>query len=500
MPKITDLFAELDLKPDKGSFSAGDRLISGIKTALAGLVAIRTAKFFGDMVTDTARTADQFAKMSKQIGVSIEGLQQLEFAAQISGASIDDLRVALPQLAQKAEDTRRGSQEMAATFSALGVEVTDANNQLRPLEDILLDTADGLAGMDNETKRTALAVKLFGDSGAKLLPLLTRGEEGIRQLRDEFVELGGQISSENAAQFEDFNDDMLRFKTTLIGVRNQAVVALLPFLKEMAQNILTWVKANRDLLRQRLVSFFKGLVVIVKAVGGAIALAVTLIGKLSENAETLKIGLIALAVAFGVVKTGGVAAAIAVGLAWVKAALPFVVIGAIIGGIILVVQDLWSAFRGGPSLFRDLWESFKSIVVDKVLAAIEFLEKKLREFFDMFSTGISGTVGGVVRTVVGDEAADTLLKNLPGAQGDSASAQLVRATLGGDSGGRAPGFFQNTALAPLRQFTNPPPINPVVNNTVTVNGVFQDQLVPVIEDAVTSSQQRAFREALEGLP
>lgn len=75
-------------------------------------------------------------------------------------------------------------------FAAMGVAVRDAGGQLRPTNDILKDTAEQFKSMPNGAEKTALAMELFGKSGAAMLPFLNRGAEGLTELEKKTAEYG----------------------------------------------------------------------------------------------------------------------------------------------------------------------------------------------------------------------------------------------------------------------------------------------------------------------
>ena len=66
--------------------------------------------------------------------------------------------------------------------------------------------------MEDGAGKTALAIKLFGKSGADLIPLLNQGRAGIKELTDEAAKLGIVISTETAAKAEQFNDTLKNYR------------------------------------------------------------------------------------------------------------------------------------------------------------------------------------------------------------------------------------------------------------------------------------------------
>jgi len=373
MPKVADLFAQLGLKTDDKSFKKGDRLLGAIKGAVVGLLAFKTVKFFGGLINDTRREADELAKMSKKVGISVEALQQLEFAAGISGSNLQQLRVGLQRFARTASDSQRGLKTAKDALASVNVDVRDGQGGLRDLDDLLMEVADRFAEMPDGTKKTAIAMELFGRSGAELIPLLNEGSSGIGKLREEFVELGAQIDGPMAAQFEQLNDDELRVRTALKGIRNEVVIALLPTLKEMVKGLLGWIKANRALIRQKLQVILKQLVGMLKLFAKTVAFVI-------ENWRTLLVLLIGAKVLAGLTKlvilykTLGKAAFLSglkAAAGWVLATLPLLLIGALVASAIIFVLDMFGVFGEAGSVFS----RFREAAIDAFVVVIEWIAK-----------------------------------------------------------------------------------------------------------------------------
>ena len=376
--KIADLFATLGLRANKKQFSAADRLLGGIKSALVGIVAFKTVRFFGNLIRDTAQAADNFAKMSKKVGISIEALQQFEFAAQISGTNVETFRKGIQRLARNASDSQRGLKTAQDALGDVGIKITKNTKELPALDDMLLQIADTFASMPDGTKKAALAQEIFGRAGAELIPLLNEGREGIGKLREEFVGLGAQIDGQTAKQFEEFNDDQLRVQTAMKGIRNEVVIALLPMLKTLTKQILAWVKANRQLIRQKLQSIMKGLVSALKFLVKAVVFVIENWKLLLGLLIGVKViaGLAALAAMFGTLGAAGTASGFAVAAAWTAALLPFLIIGAIVGTAIAFILDFFGVFGDTNPISR-----FREILIDAFVGWLEGAGEDFGQFF-----------------------------------------------------------------------------------------------------------------------
>jgi len=173
---------------------------------------------FAKVAKDAIDAADNFAKLSKKVGISVESLSALEFAAKISGTSLDSMKIGLTRLAANATDASMGIGEATAAFDSLQISTTGAAGEIKPMETLLLEVADRFAEMEDGTEKTALAMDIFGKSGTDLIPMLNAGSEGIQEMKDRAEELGIVISTKTAEQSERFNDALLELSSAFQGI------------------------------------------------------------------------------------------------------------------------------------------------------------------------------------------------------------------------------------------------------------------------------------------
>src|SRR3990167_9582323 len=66
--------------------------------------------------------------------------------------------------------------------------------------------ADAFAGMEDGANKTALAMAIFGRSGANILPVLSEGAAGIARLKDEAKAMGVALSEDQIKKLDDYGD------------------------------------------------------------------------------------------------------------------------------------------------------------------------------------------------------------------------------------------------------------------------------------------------------
>ena len=286
-------------KYDSGIKSAKDKaesLASGFKKTGAALTAVGLP--FLLLAKQAINTADEFAKMSQKVGVSVETLSGLSFAANLAGTNIGTVERGLGLLSRNLDDYAGGVGEAKESFSFLGISAVDLEGNLRSTDKVLFEMADRFKEMPDGTKKTALAMDILGKSGKDLIPLLNEGSDGLRDMLDEAGALGQVLSTETAQSAERFNDSLERLKTSLGGVLNAIIASgFLDTLTSLATRTAEWVagftQAHPTLVK---VGAAIGLVA---AVLGPLLIALGFIIPILMGPVGIVIGLIAVVAAIG---------------------------------------------------------------------------------------------------------------------------------------------------------------------------------------------------------
>lgn len=205
----------------------------GVAVSVAGLTA---------MVKSAIDTGDALDEMSQRVGVSVETLSVWKPAAEQSGVSGESFEKGLRKLSTTMLEAATGAEDAARNFAAVGVAFKNQDGTLRATDQVMLDLADRFKAMPDGAEKTALAVQLFGKSGADLIPFLNQGRDGINELAAEMQALGVQMSSETAAQAGNFNDALDKLKLATQSIGNQIIASFLPALNDMAAGMVESAK------------------------------------------------------------------------------------------------------------------------------------------------------------------------------------------------------------------------------------------------------------------
>ena len=209
-----------------------------------GAAAVAAATGLAYMAKQSIDLADEMSKAAQKIGVTTESLSQLRYAADLAGVAGASLDKSLQKLNRSmSEATITSTSKAAMAFKALGVEVKNADGSLRSSDAVFDDLADKMAGMRDGATKTALAMDIFGKSGADLIPLMNGGSKAIQAAREEADRLGQTIDGKAAKAAEQFNDNMARLGKTMSGAVLQATQSLIPLMSNMSDEL---VKTAQD--------------------------------------------------------------------------------------------------------------------------------------------------------------------------------------------------------------------------------------------------------------
>jgi len=210
-----------------GSLTQGATLsrlkLLGLIGAIGG-----TVVGLGKIVSATSLSGDTFQKMSLRTGVLAEDLSTLAFAAERSGTDFTVLEKGLQRMTRNALEASEGVGEASESFDRLGVQAVGADGQLRPSMELMLELSDALKGLSSDSEKAAQAQRLFGRSGADLLPLLKEGSAGIGRLQARARELGLEFSTQQANEAADYRDALLDLGSAWTGMARGLGTELIP--------------------------------------------------------------------------------------------------------------------------------------------------------------------------------------------------------------------------------------------------------------------------------
>lgn len=267
----------------------------GVAIAAAATAAIAMTKANID-------AADSAGEAAAAAGISVENYTRLSYAMKFSVGGADALDGSMKFLNKSMYDAANGSKSAQAAFDSLGVSYTNADGSLRESTDVMLDVADKFSTMKDGAQKSAMAMDIFGKSGADMVPFLNQGSAGINELTAQADRLGVTLDGPTADAAGQFNDNIDMLKGAAKGFGNEVMKGLLPSLNNLGNEMVATAD-NGDAMAsaaEGVVAILKGVVTVgvtaaatVQAVGNAIggvaaATAAALSGDFAGAADIMK--------------------------------------------------------------------------------------------------------------------------------------------------------------------------------------------------------------------
>ena len=156
-------------------------------------------------------------------------------------------------------DISRGTGIARQTFKDLGISVIGSNGQLRDSVSVMMDVADAVSKLKNETLQSAYASQIFGRSGTQLLPILKLGSAGFKQLEAEAKRLGIVWSSQDAESANNLMDATEALTGSIQGLKKAVATSLFPVLTEWVKKGTELIVTNREIIKNELLSWINNL-------------------------------------------------------------------------------------------------------------------------------------------------------------------------------------------------------------------------------------------------
>ncbi len=196
---LADVPKKVKKAGDAAKDAGGDfEKFNGLLEKLGIGLSIGAVVEFGKSILDLA---DNIVKVSDRTGLTTDEVQRLQFIAEQSGNTIDDLTGAVSKLQVRLSDgtARKGVEDLGLNFEKI--------RNLRPA-DALAEIAQKIGAIENPALRAQAAVAIFGKSGTEILPTLVAN----------FKELGDQapvMSEATVRALDQAGDAFSRFGAQL---------------------------------------------------------------------------------------------------------------------------------------------------------------------------------------------------------------------------------------------------------------------------------------------
>lgn len=233
-----------------GSISAGIMSAAGQLLSFQGVLNLVTSAARG--LYSAMEAGGALVDLSGQTGVAVDKLMVLQTAFDQAGMSAGDVQPVIAKLQKSIAEAATGNDQAIAKFRAMGVAVKDI--QGLSADEQLAAVGEAISKIENPAQRSAMAMEIFGKSGAKLLSVFSAGG-----LEDVQAGIGNQaqLMVENAGIFDRATDVLgmagTKIQGFFVGMASQIVPPLMGVVealngldlsgigKDFGDAIATWI-------------------------------------------------------------------------------------------------------------------------------------------------------------------------------------------------------------------------------------------------------------------
>jgi len=213
---------------------------STVEAARASMVALGVgAAGVAVALNDQISKIADYQDLAEKIGDTAEAVASLSTAANVSGVSLDTVSAASIKLTSALSKTDDEAKGAGAAIAALGLNFQEFKD-LSPVDQIEA-VANALNGFEDGANKTAVAVALFGKSGAELIPFLNDLADGSeRQVK---------ITQAQIEAADAYDKQVSRLQGSLAGLTKQMAAESIPVMSQMveqAQALVDYVKQSQN--------------------------------------------------------------------------------------------------------------------------------------------------------------------------------------------------------------------------------------------------------------
>ncbi len=207
---------------------------SSLGKKLAAAFSVAALSIFTKKLASATNSAldfvDTIGKNADRIGISTTKLQQYVFAADLAGVSQEILTKALKKMNDNLGDAALNGGATARALSQLGVAIQEGAAPADNFENIVR----ALAGIEDQTKKAALANDVFGRAGAELLTLIGKVPGGLDDAIVKFDDFGLAVNDGLIENSEDAKDSLALLTRQISAIKINTLLAFATAINSVA--------------------------------------------------------------------------------------------------------------------------------------------------------------------------------------------------------------------------------------------------------------------------
>lgn len=346
----------------------------GKATAVIAGVGAAAVAAGGAIFAFTKSVADEFdalGDLANRVNSTASELQELGYAAQLSGSSVEAATGSVERLASVAGQAAMGVGRGVKIFETIGVDVKGVNGELKNSTDLLWEVGDAIKDMERG-QQLAVLEKLGIDK--TMVDTLTSSVSGLREEFKSVYNSVGLDADKAAEASGDFMDSLDRLGFVVGAVGKSLAVSFMSRFTDAMNKLRRLIVENLP----KIMSALKPTIALVLAVadvfvalayraGQAIGVVIGWLSKINDATGGWSTGILAAVAAWKYLNLAFLATPVGAVLA----------LAAAIG---VLIDDFLTWKEGGDSLID--WDSWKT-EIDTATAVIEFFRDMIASSFNV---------------------------------------------------------------------------------------------------------------------
>lgn len=266
---LGELLAHVGFKVEHEPLERLEHQLEGIKERLNLIIGYEAVTKLFELSERFAHWGMDLALTASNIGITTEALQSLDFAAEKSGISQEEMTHSLAHLSRALYEARNGSKEMQAHFARAGITSAQVAG-FKNSEDALMALADQLNHIQDPIKRMAVSQELMGRGGFKMVAFLSQGSRAIREEGAELRKLGLQLSGPQIHALVEVEHAFHRLHSVMNAIGSQIAAYVGPAFSFLVDKFIALYGANKNMVGSAVTSWLDALLYGLGYVSGTI--------------------------------------------------------------------------------------------------------------------------------------------------------------------------------------------------------------------------------------
>lgn len=323
-------------------------------------LAKQTAQPISDAVkAGMERNAELIAKLEQAKNQGVEWCEEAKGQAEELTTSFHEVAEAEEKVGEKAKEAAKETKKLTEKKPAINLKQELSN--IRSKFMLIGAAATAASGLI-----------------ANYLTVPLQNIEELAKKKDRLF----NITQAEIIQAKEYQDQLQKTKTAVQSIVTQTALKLIPVVNQSLKGFNNFLKANKALVVEGLANVFKWIL----KLGQVFTNTFRFLNKVISSTIGWKAALLILVGVLAVVKRAMLAAFLTNPIGWVIL---------LIGGLILLIDDLMTYLDGGESLLGDYWKPFIEWG-KKAIALYKEIEPTIKEVWDFVVNFITESVNTII--------------------------------------------------------------------------------------------------------